>query len=178
MAPDLLDGSDRPRSELLICRAGVKRASQSSETESAKAVGYDVSARQPRAADTILLVEDEAFVRKVTAEVLESAGYRLMTASGAEQALEACRRNSEPIHLLLADVVMPGMNGRELAAEFEILNPQARVLLMTGYPEQLVSCERSGCDLTYMAKPFSVHVLLRRVREVLDTAPLDQRAQA
>src|SRR5580700_4654476 len=71
--------------------------------------------------ETILLVEDEAFVRAATAEVLESAGYRLVIAGSAAEALEAYRTCSLPVDLLLADIVMPGMNGRELATELERL---------------------------------------------------------
>jgi hypothetical protein len=133
---------------------------------------------QPTARDTILLVEDEAFVRKVTAEVLESAGYRVMSAGGAAEALEACRSSAERVDLLMADIVMPGMSGRELAAQFEFFYPQARVLLMTGYPEQLASRPQSDWDRRCMAKPFSLHTLLGRVRELLQTNPLVLRAKA
>jgi PleD family two-component response regulator len=87
--------------------------------------------------ETILLVEDEGFVRKVTAEVLESAGYKLVIACSAAEALEAHRRLSAPIDLLLADVVMPGMSGCDLAAEFQSLRPRIRVLLVSGYAVQL-----------------------------------------
>jgi two-component system cell cycle sensor histidine kinase/response regulator CckA len=118
--------------------------------------------------ETILLVEDEAFVRKVTAEVLESAGYRLVIARSAAEALEACRGYSGPLNLILADVVMPGMSGRELATELESFYPRARVLFMSGYAEQLVGCELSPYCKGYLAKPFSIGKLLRRVREVLD----------
>jgi CheY-like chemotaxis protein len=123
--------------------------------------------------ETILLVEDEGFVRKVTADVLESAGYKLVIARSAAEALEAHRRLSTPIHLLLADVVMPGMSGCELAAEFQSLRPRIRVLLMSGYTVQLALCHLSPYAKTYLAKPFSVHVLLRKVREVLDATPRD-----
>jgi CheY-like chemotaxis protein len=128
--------------------------------------------------ETILLVEDEAFVRKVTAEVLESAGYKLVIAKSATEALEAYRSCSQPVDLLLADVVMPGMSGRELAFEFERLHPRARVLLMSGYAEQLALCESSPYRKLYMAKPFSIRLLLKRVREVLDTNPFDCGAPA
>ncbi len=117
--------------------------------------------------ETILLVEDEAFVRTATAEVLESAGYRLMIAGSAAEALEAYRRCSWPVDLLLCDIVMPGMNGHELATELETFYPRARVLLMSGYSEQLAWCESSACGRQYLAKPFSIPMLLRRVREVL-----------
>jgi len=116
---------------------------------------------------TILLVEDELFVRKAVAEVLESAGYMLVIAGSAVEALEACDRSSGPVDLLLADVVMPGMSGREMAAEFERRFPIAQILLMSGYPEQLALCEPSGSRRIYLAKPFSTSMLLQRVGETL-----------
>lgn len=122
--------------------------------------------------ETILLVEDEAFVRKVTAEVLESVGYRLVIASSAAEALEACRGCLPPLDLLFADVVMPGMSGRELAVEFAGFYPRAGVLLMSGYAEQLTGGELSHYGQQYLAKPFSISKLLSRVREVLDK-PVD-----
>jgi two-component system cell cycle sensor histidine kinase/response regulator CckA len=123
--------------------------------------------------ETILLVEDEEFVRKAAAEVLESAGYRVMLAANATQALEAQRNCFEFVDLLLADVVMPGISGYELAIEFLALRPQIRVLLMSGYAEQLSVCEMSSYRKEYLAKPFSIPTLLRRVREVLDGNSLD-----
>ncbi len=117
--------------------------------------------------ETILLVEDEAFVRKVTAEVLESAGYRLVIAGSAAEAL-AYRGRLAPLDLLLADVIMPGMSGRDLAVELTSFYPSTRVLLMSGYAEQLTDRTLPSNGRKYLAKPFSIHVLLRRVREVLD----------
>jgi CheY-like chemotaxis protein len=114
--------------------------------------------------ETILLVEDEAFVRKVTAEVLESAGYRLVVAAGAGEAL-AYRGRLAPPDLLLADVVMPGMSGRELAVELSRFYPSTRILLMSGFAEQLTDPSYGG---GYLAKPFSIRTLLSRVRAVLD----------
>ena len=128
--------------------------------------------------ETILLVEDEAFVRKATAEALESAGYRLLIAKNAAEALEACRNCVRPVDLLLTDVVMPGMSGLDLAAEFETLCPCARVLLISGHAEQFACRELSRSGNQCLAKPFSVRALLKRVREVLDTNPLDQGLQA
>jgi two-component system cell cycle sensor histidine kinase/response regulator CckA len=128
--------------------------------------------------ETILLVEDEGFVRKVTAEVLESAGYKVVIAHSSSDALDAYRRLSVPVDLLLADIVMPGMSGRDLATEFESLCPRARVLLMSGYAGQLASCLLSPCGKTYLAKPFSARMLLIKVREVLDTNPFDRGAEA
>jgi len=117
---------------------------------------------------TILLVEDEAFVRRVTAEVLKSAGYSTVIAASATEALEACRERCGQIDLLLTDVVMPGMSGRELATHFEKRCPNAQVLLMSGYAEQLSWCELSTSQRKCMAKPFTASILLQRVRETLD----------
>lgn len=128
-----------------------------------------VKADQPGGFETILLVEDEAFVRTVTSEVLESAGYKLVISRSGAEALDACRKSSQPVDLLLADVVMPGMSGRELANEFEGLYPHARVLLMSGYAAQLAWCQLSPYGNAYLAKPFSVRVLLTKVRDALDT---------
>jgi len=162
MATDLLNGR-RLKGQGMNSGSGIDRTDCECEVENHGTV-------------TILLVEDEAFVRRVTAEVLASAGYRLITASGGAEALEVCRRMSKPVNLLLADVIMPGMNGRDLAAEFEILRPQGRVLLMSGYSEQLALSEQCAHDKKYMAKPFSISTLLRTVHEVLDTNPQDSRA--
>jgi two-component system cell cycle sensor histidine kinase/response regulator CckA len=122
-----------------------------------------------RGPETILLVEDEAFVRKATAEALESAGYRLVIAGSAGEALEAYQQSFRPVDLLLTDVVMPGKSGSELATEFELLCPRARVLLMSGHEERLSGSALKREGRKCLAKPFSVGVLLARVREVLDT---------
>jgi CheY-like chemotaxis protein len=122
---------------------------------------------------TILLVEDEAFVREATAEALQSVGYTVLIARSATEALEAHRRSSQPVDLLLADVVMPGMSGYELAAEFLALCPSAPVLLMSGYVDELGFCSSSPDSKTYidckkyLGKPFSIASLLGKVREAL-----------
>lgn len=186
MATDLLV---QVRERTLNSRIGVERSSQTSETETPLAIVSVLSAEtetqtqaeaeemidvgiadpsQRHSPETILLVEDEAFVRKVTAEVLESAGYTLIIAGSGTEALQACRRCSEPVDLLLADVVMPGMNGRELATQFVLLYPGTQVLLMTGYAKQLAFSDLAPDDKKYLAKPFTIRMLLRRVRELLD----------
>lgn len=125
--------------------------------------------------ETILLVEDEVFVRTVTAEVLKSAGYTVLTAGSAAEALHACRK-WQPVDLLLADIVMPGMSGCKLASEFEGLHPLGRVLLMSGYAAQLAKCESSPYRQTYLAKPFTATTLVKKVREALDGQFCDTRA--
>ncbi len=146
--------------------AGVGEAIQRSEQSLARtgpAIGPE----------TILLVEDETFVRQAAAEALESAGYRMLIAGSAAEALEAYRKCFRPVDLLLADVVMPGMSGQELAAQFEGLSPGTRILLMSGYAEQMAACQPSPHARKWLAKPFSVHTLLRTVRETLNTNPFD-----
>ncbi len=128
--------------------------------------------------ETILLVEDEAFVRKATAEALESGGYRVLSAESATAALQARCECSERVDLLLADVIMPGTNGYELAKEFRFLYPEIRILMMSGYTEQLEGSEMSPYLTEYIAKPFSVPMLLKRVREVLRGRSLDFGASA
>ena len=178
MAIDLLDG-ERSRSEgLNSCTgaAGENHGSEPAISETMTGAPF-AEASEWSGPETILLVEDEAFVRNATAEILESAGYRLVIAASASEALAAYRLCSWPVDLLLADIVMPGMSGRELAVELEDFYPHVRVLLMSGYAEQLAWCGSSACDKHYLAKPFSIPMLLRRVREVLDK-PVDSEERA
>ena|SRR5579864_5561620 len=116
----------------------------------------------------ILLVEDEAFVRGVTAEVLAAAGYQLLLAASATEALQVCHANRGRVNLLLTDIVLPGANGRELARECRALYPGMRVLFISGYAEQQAACRISGESHEYLAKPFSTHMLLTKVCEVLN----------
>ena|SRR5271166_6785278 len=121
--------------------------------------------------ETILLVEDEAFVRAVTSEVLQSAGYVVKLAASAAEALEKLEKQtpgSEFVDLLLADVVLPGKSGYELSQEFAALCPMGKILLMTGYAEHLAWCGQFVTDQAYLAKPFSAETLLRKVRAALD----------
>lgn len=118
--------------------------------------------------ETILLVEDEPMVRKLVKQVLEMSGYRVLEAAEGRQALEQCARYEGPIHLLLTDVVLPGINGRELAESVAELRPGVRVLWMTGYTDDHV-LKRGippGADLLH--KPFNPLDLTERVRALLD----------
>jgi CheY-like chemotaxis protein len=143
----------------------------SAQTEAREeAVGTDNTlSREARAeTGTILLVEDEGFVREVTSEVLRGAGYRVLTAKNALEAVheyEACRG---AVELLLTDVILPGESGRALAARLRRANPELKVLLVTGYGEHmgLRADEKEEC----LAKPYSAKVLLGRVRERIDVA--------
>ncbi len=130
-------------------------------------------------AENILLVDDEVFVRKAAAEVLKAAGYGVVTAANAAEALAAWNASPHRVDLLLADVVMPGMSGRDLAIKFKGLCPHGRVLLMSGYADQFrpkPSSLHLDCD-RYLNKPFSMGALLSEVREVLDAVSLASAIQ-
>jgi CheY-like chemotaxis protein len=121
---------------------------------------------------TILLVEDEAEVRSLLVEVLEGQGYRVLAARDGREALTAARAFPGRIALLLTDVVMPGLSGREVAEQVTSLHPEARVLYMSGYTDDEIV--RRGVARETMAilhKPFTPAVVALRVREVLDPAP-------
>ena len=123
-------------------------------------------AAPPRGDESVLLVEDEPALRRIVHEVLAASGYRVSAAGNAEEALQAFDERAargEPFALVLSDLVMPGMGGRELVARVRLRSPRVRVLLMSGYDE---SAEPAG-EAT-LAKPFTATALARRVREVLD----------
>jgi CheY-like chemotaxis protein len=119
--------------------------------------------------ERILLVEDDPAVRSLATGVLESAGYDVLVAAHAEQAADLIPADSGHIDLLLTDVVMPGMNGIELARRATRLRPGIRVLFMSGYPgEVAVRHGLLGEADAYLSKPFNPRSLSQKVREVLD----------
>ncbi len=118
--------------------------------------------------ETILLVEDDPMVRELSAEVLQRSGYEVLEAATPALALEVCVRRTGPIQLLLTDVVMPGMNGGELARRVQQLRPDIRVLFMSGYTDNAVLQTgelRSAC--AFLQKPFTPSALAKKVREIL-----------
>jgi two-component system cell cycle sensor histidine kinase/response regulator CckA len=117
--------------------------------------------------ETILLVEDEAFVRKVTHQVLQAAGYGVAAAKNAVEALEQ-RELLPRVDLLLTDVVLPGKNGRALASDLRLRQPNLSVLFVTGYPLQLAEIEAAEPVEACLPKPFSAAALLRKVRQMLN----------
>jgi signal transduction histidine kinase len=134
--------------------------------------------REPRAApppaprggsETVLLVEDEATVRALARKALRAHGYTVLEARAGAEALDVRAGHAGPVHLLLTDVVMPGMSGRELAERITRAHQGTRVLYMSGYTDDAVL--RHGVlerGTAYIQKPFTPDVLARRVREVLD----------
>ena len=119
--------------------------------------------------ETILLVEDEAIVRELTVQILESDGYQVLEAMNGTEALRIAGEHGAPIHLLLTDVVMPGMNGKELANKLRLHHPDMRVLFMSGYDDrQLDRDDVAGGETAFLPKPFSTEILGQKVRAVLD----------
>lgn len=124
----------------------------------------------------ILLVEDEPFVREVTCEVLRSAGYRVLTARSAAEGAGLYDSRGGAVDLLLTDVVLPGETGRTLARKLRKRDPSLKVLLVSGYDEQMSLSDSMQEEL--LAKPFSSEVLLQRVKELLICGkPLESVAQ-
>lgn len=129
-----------------------------------------LAAPPPRAegGESILLVEDEDAVRHLVRNVLVRHGYVVLDAPGGEQALEMFERHADRVALLLTDVVMPGMSGRELAARLRARRPELKVVYMSGYPGDVLG-DRGIPEpgMTLIQKPFTPRTLLRRLREVL-----------
>jgi len=117
-------------------------------------------------AETILLVEDEAFVREVTGEVLRAAGYQVLSARYAVEARRAYEAHVGAVDLLLTDVILPGETGRALAARLRREIPELKILLISGYAQQM-GLQAEGSE-ECLAKPFSAGVLLRKVRQMLN----------
>jgi CheY-like chemotaxis protein len=124
-----------------------------------------------RAYETIVVVEDEQSVRDLAARILQSKGYRVVTAENGRKALDLIAKYPERIDLLLTDVVMPAMNGRELADRVAILRPGIRVLYMSGYPGDAIMKHGVLAEgIAFLEKPFTPDVLLNKVRAVLDAS--------
>ena len=129
----------------------------------------------PRGWETILLVEDEDIIRGLARQILQHAGYHVLDASCGEEALRLCRECSEPIHLLLTDLVMPETSGKEMVQRLTSLRPATRVLFMSGYTDgAIVHHGVLDSDVQFIQKPFTPVALARKVREVLDRNCGDQ----
>jgi len=120
--------------------------------------------------ETVLLVEDDATIIKVGIKMLESLGYKVIAAHTPEEALEVAETMLGQVSLLLTDVVMPHMNGYELATKLQELKPEMKCLFMSGYTSNVIT--HNGVldeGLNFMPKPFSVEDLAEKVRDVLDS---------
>jgi PAS domain S-box-containing protein len=123
----------------------------------------------PGGSETILVAEDQEEVLRLAAESLSGRGYRVLTASSGAAALELAGSYAGPIDLLLSDVLMPGMNGRELAEQIGLERPATAVLLMSGHdPEMAAGRSASSSENSFLTKPFTPSDLAAKVRQVLD----------
>jgi len=139
-------------------------ASVSRESEGAR-----LPRKAARGAETILLVEDEAGVRQLARQMLLQQGYSVLEAQGSSEALQLFEQHGPSVHLLLTDVVMPHMSGRELAERLTAMRPDLKVLYMSGYTDDVIA--RHGlleADTVLLQKPFTSDSLGRKVRAVLD----------
>ena len=128
-----------------------------------------VSQKAFQGTETILLAEDEEMVRKLASQVLGMYGYQVLESANGGAALLMCERHSGPIHLLLTDVVMPEMSGRDVADRLAQLRPEMKVLYMSGYTDNAIVHQGVlNVGAYFIQKPFSPVVLGQKVRQVLD----------
>jgi len=135
----------------------------------AETVDATRTAPLPRGTETVLVVEDAAAVRTVVRHMLERSGYRVLDAADGTLALEIAARHHGPIHLVVTDVVMPAMGGRQLSEQLTRLRPETKVLYTSGYTDDAIV--RHGvleAGVPFLQKPFTPEALVRKVREVLD----------
>lgn len=123
----------------------------------------------PRGSETVLVVEDESMIRELISMTLTEHGFTVLLAQDAEEALRICEGHTGLIHLLLSDVVLPKLSGREVAKKLGLLRPQMRVLYMSGYTSNaIVHHGVLEPGIAFLPKPFSPAVLLAKVRETLN----------
>jgi two-component system cell cycle sensor histidine kinase/response regulator CckA len=126
--------------------------------------------RAPQHGATILAVDDEETVLSLVRTMLWRAGYNVLEASGGAQALRIASENGAPIHLLLSDILMPDMNGYELADKLQALRPDTKVLFMSGYRDKVLaeSTGRAASASPLLRKPFTQHNLIERIEQILE----------
>src|SRR5262249_18741524 len=118
--------------------------------------------------ETVLLVEDELGVRQLARQILRQYGYRVLVAADAQAAIRLVQQERKPIHLLLTDVIMPLMSGRELVEQLKPTLPDLRVIYMSGYTDDVLAYRGDlGADINFLQKPFAPEALTKKVREVL-----------
>ena len=122
---------------------------------------------RPGGGETILLVEDETSVRNLAHRMLASAGYRVLSAADAESALRISAAHAGDIDLLVTDVVMPGMNGRQLRDQIVQLRKGIATLFISGYPDDRLLIADPGKSPPFLQKPFESEALLSRVQDLL-----------
>jgi two-component system cell cycle sensor histidine kinase/response regulator CckA len=137
--------------------------------EAAQRLPASVAPPSPGGSETVLLVEDDALVRGIAVRTLREHGYEVLEAAGADEALARAAQAGGPIHLLLTDVVLPGLGGEEIARRLKAERPGLRVLFTSGFAEKMIR-QRSHRqpEAPFLAKPYTPGTLAAKVREVLD----------
>jgi len=122
--------------------------------------------------ETVLVVEDEEAVRILVCRVLESNGYRVLEARHGAEALVICDEQKDPIHMLMTDLIMPDMSGKQLAERVAAQRPETKILFMSGYTDNAIF-HHGVLELgtNFLQKPFTPNTLVRKVRAVLDVSP-------
>ena len=141
------------------------------DEEEIREPGETTDTSMPSGTETVMVVEDETLLRELVLDVLQPLGYQVHSARNGEEALDALRAHSGPIDLVITDVMMPKMNGKELASHITKEQPSTKVLYMSGYPDEIIG--KFGVLPTgesFMQKPVTPAELARKVREVLDGA--------
>jgi CheY-like chemotaxis protein len=124
--------------------------------------------RQVGGSETVLVVEDQEEVRSYAVHVLKAYGYQVLAAHDGPSALTAAETHPGPIHVLLTDVVLPGMNGKQLADRLTGLRPELKVLYTSGYTRDVIAHRGVlDADVAYLAKPYSPEALAAKMREVI-----------
>ncbi len=130
----------------------------------------EVDEEMPSGSETILLVEDDAEVRRLTQRVLQGQGYTLLSAQNGQEAIQLAAQHPAPIGLLLTDVVMPGMSGKALAEKLSLIQPNLKMLFISGYTDNAIAHHRVlDPEVAFLQKPFSPKALSGKVRQVLDS---------
>jgi two-component system, cell cycle sensor histidine kinase and response regulator CckA len=122
----------------------------------------------PSLRGSILLVEDENFVREVTAEILIAAGYTVLKARSAIEGIREFQRHRGEVELLVVDIVLPGKNGRDMAKQLMKEDPELKTIFISGYPESQADGNKNFLRNTiYLPKPFSLSSLMQKIRDVI-----------
>jgi DNA-binding response OmpR family regulator len=134
-----------------------------------KLIEQTESEERIRGVETVLITEDESSVRNLVARILRERGYTVLEASNGQNALDIAREYTGEIHLAITDIIMPGMNGRDLGSRLETMRPDLKVLYVSGYTDNaIVHHGILDSGVAFLQKPFTVGDLTRKVREMLN----------